>query len=86
MSDQSTRDIANLKLQMDALQKAAETVSLPEAVKSMRSTVKWSAIIIAVALVVSSVIRLFADTDTRDLRRRIEVLEKHHAEKSLPIP
>ncbi len=86
MSDQASRDIANLKLQLDALQKAAQAASLPEALAGMRATLKWSAIVIAVALVVSSVIRLFADTDTRDLRRRVEALEKHHAEKPLPGP
>ncbi len=86
MPDQAARDIANLKLQMDALQKAAQTASLPEALSKMRTTVKWSAVIIAIALIVSSVIRLVADSEVRDLRRRIEKLENHHAEKPLPRP
>lgn len=86
MPDQAARDIANLKLQMDALQKTAQTASLPEALTKMRATVKWSAVIIAIALVISSVLRLVADSDVRDLRRRIEKLENYHVEKPLPRP
>lgn len=85
MADQA-RDLANLKLQMDALQKSVQNASLPEAFAMMRSTMKWSAMIIAAALLVSSIIRLVSDNEVRELRRRVEKLENHHAEKPLPAP
>lgn len=86
MADPAARDIANLKLQLDALQKSAEAASLPDAVTKMRATVKWSAVVIAVALVASSLIRMFSDSDVRDLRHRIEKLESGRTEKPLPTP
>lgn len=85
MADQA-RDVANLKLQIDALQKSVQSASLPEAFVAMRSTMKWSAVIIAVALLVSSIIRLVSDNEVRELRHRMEKLENYHAEKPLPVP
>jgi hypothetical protein len=76
MPDQTARDVANLKLQFDALQKSVQTVSLPEALAKMRSTLKWAAVVVAIALVASSLIRMFSDTEIRDLRQRVETLEK----------
>ena len=80
MPDQVSREIANLKLQIDALQKTAQAASLPEAIAKMRGTVRWSAVAIAVALVVSSIVRMVSDSEVRELRTRVERLEK-----SLPV-
>lgn len=75
------KEVANLRLQLNALERAAKDVSLPEAVTRMRKTVKWSSIIIAVALVVSALISRIRDVKIRALEERIERLEK-----ALPPP
>lgn len=78
-------DVANLKLQMAALRQSAQAASLPEAVANMRSTIRWSATVIAAALVVSSALRLVADAEVQDLRRRVERLERERDVKALPF-
>lgn len=72
------QQIANLRLQLDALEKSTKAASLPEAVVAMRKTVKWSAIVIAVALVVSSLVRLASDQRIDELEKRVQLLEKNH--------
>lgn len=75
------KEVANLRLQLNALEKATREASLPEAIARMRKTVKWSSIVIAVALVVSALISMARDRELRALEERIERLEK-----ALPPP
>lgn len=78
--------VVNLRLQLDALQKATQEASLPEAVTKMRNTVKWSAMGIAIALIVSSLVRMFEASEIKSLEKRIERLEQYRAEKPLLTP
>lgn len=73
--DQVSRNLADLKLQVNALETVAKNASLPETVAQARKTVRWSAIIVAVALIVSSLIKFWGDERVRSLEKRIEQLE-----------
>jgi len=73
--DQVARGLANLRLQVDALETVAKSASLPETVAQARRTVRWSAILVALALVISSLIKLYGDTQARSLEKRVEQLE-----------
>lgn len=81
MSNSLERQVADLRLHINALEKAAKDGSLPEALTNMRKTVKWSSLVIAAALVMSALIRLAQDGEIRALEKRIE-----HLEKALPSP
>lgn len=70
------QQIANLRLQMDALEKTTRAASLPDAVSAMRRAIKWSAVVIAIALVASSLVRLVTDQRVERLEKRVELLEK----------
>jgi ABC-type sulfate transport system permease component len=70
------QQLANLRLEINALAQATKTVSVPEAVSSVRNTMKWSAIVIAIALVISSLIRMATDERVKTLEKRVEALEK----------
>lgn len=70
------QQIANLRLQIDALEKSAKTASLPDSISGMRRTVRWSAILVAAALIVSSVVHLVSNDHVQALEQRVEVLEK----------
>lgn len=79
-----TEVIANLRLEVDALKTVADSASLPTILTQARKTIRLSAILIAAALIVSSVFRLLADKDMQRLEQRIEQLEQeriHAAEK-----
>lgn len=76
MSDTLDRQVANLRLQLAALEETTKAASLPTAVSSLRKTVTWSAIVIALALVLSSLIRMWSDDRVHVLEKRIEQLEK----------
>ena len=73
--------MADLRLQIDALEKTTKATSLPEALVSMRKTGEWSSVVIALALIISALIRLVQDGEIRALEKRIE-----HLEKALPSP
>jgi hypothetical protein len=73
--DQVARGLANLRLQVDALETVAKNASLPETIAQARKTVRWSAIIVAIALIVSSLVKLYGDERVRSLEKRIEQLE-----------
>ena len=70
------RQVADLRLQVDALQVIAKSASLPETMNAVRKTIRISAILICCALLVSSVIRAWDDRQVRALEERIEVLER----------
>ena len=73
--DQVARGLADLRLQVNALETVAKSASLPETIAQARKTVRWSAIVVALALIVSSLIKLYGDERVRSLERRIEQLE-----------
>jgi hypothetical protein len=75
--DQVARGLANLRLQVDALETVAKSASLPETVAQARRTVRWSALFVAIALIVSSLIKFWGDERVRSLEKRIEQLEAH---------
>jgi hypothetical protein len=72
-------DTANLRLELNALESKINAASLPEALRSVRRTVAWGAILIAVALIVSSVIHTWGSSKVDRLERRVELLERYHA-------
>lgn len=76
MSGTLEQQIANLRLQIDALGKATRAASLPGAVRAVRRTVRWSAVLIALALVASSMVRLVYDRRVEAVERRMDALEK----------
>lgn len=76
--------IANLRMQVNALEITAKNVSLPETLGKARSTVRWSAIIVSAALLASAAIHVWADKRVERLEKRIETLEKYHATSVAP--
>lgn len=77
---QLVRQLADLRLQVNALEVTAKTGSLPETVNQARKTIRWSAALVAVALMISSVIRSCeGDRQIHQLERRIERLEAQRA-------
>ena len=70
------RGLANLRLQVDALEVVVKSTSLPASIAKARKTVRWSALFVALALIVSSVIKLVGDERVRSLEKRIEQLEQ----------
>lgn len=78
------RDIANLRMQVNALEVTARNESLPTSMKETRSTMRWSAAVIAVALVLSSAVKFCGDSQVQRLEKRVEVLEKYHAASPAP--
>lgn len=78
------RDIADLRIQVNALEVAAKNESLPASMKETRVTMRWSAVIIAAALVVSSVLKYCGDSRVDRLEKRVEALEKYHAAPASP--
>ena len=70
-----SRGLADLKLQVNARETVAKNVSLPETIAQARRTVRWSAIIVALARVVSSLVRCYGDARAQSLEKRVELLE-----------
>lgn len=80
--DPVARSIADLRLQVSALQSATKNGSLPDTIAQARKTVRWSAIIVALALIVSSLIKFWGDERVRSLEKRIEQLEVSQVQKT----
>jgi hypothetical protein len=78
------RDIADLRIQVNALEMTAKNEALPASMKEIRVTMRWSAIVIAAALVVSSILKYCADSRVARLEKRVEALEKYHAAPASP--
>jgi uncharacterized membrane protein len=74
-SAQLVKQLANLRLQVSALEDTARSGSLPGMLKQTRRTILWSAVLVAIALLGSSVIRVWSDTKARSLEQRVEQLE-----------
>lgn len=79
MTDQAAaqiaKQLADLRLQVNAIETVSKGSSLPEMLKQTRRTITWSAILIAIALIVSSAIKLYGDTHIKNLEDRIQALE-----------
>ena len=73
--DQVARGLADLRLQVNALETVAKGASVPETIAQARKTVRCSAVVVAVALIVSSLIKFWGDDRVRSLEKRIELLE-----------
>jgi hypothetical protein len=76
--DQVARGLADLRLQVNALEIVAKAASLPETVAQARRTVRWSAFVVAIALVLSSIIRYYGDRHVDAFEKRLEHLELEH--------
>lgn len=72
---QVAHQLADLRLQVNALEVAAKNGSLPEMLKQTRRTISVSAAVVALALIISSTFRACSDRRTNALERRIEALE-----------
>jgi len=73
---QFTKQMADLRMQVNALEVSAKNGSLPEMLKQTRRTISLSAILVAVALIASSFVRACDDTRVKSLEHRIESLER----------
>ena len=80
---QVERHVADLRLKVNALEVAAKNGSLPGELTQTRRTVHVSAALVALALLVSSLIRTRDDPrvsallqDVQRLERRLEALER----------
>lgn len=78
------KDIANLRMQINALEAAAKNQSIPATVQEARATLRWSAIVIAAALLVSSLLKYRSDSRVERLEKRVEMLEKYHTQPASP--
>jgi hypothetical protein len=70
------KGLANLELQVSALQTSTKDGTLPGMLKQTRRTILGSAVVVAVALIVSSLIKFWGDERVRSLEKRIELLEQ----------
>lgn len=70
------RDLADLQMQVNALQVAAKNESLVASMKETRVTMRWSAIVIAAALVISSTMKLCGDSRVETLEKQVQALER----------
>jgi len=73
---QVTRQVADLRMQVAALETTTKNASLPEMLKQTRRTIFWSALLVAIALVASSVVRVCSDSKVKALEDRIQQLER----------
>jgi hypothetical protein len=73
--DQVARTLANLRLQVDALETVSKAASLTEAIAAARRTVQRAAATVAAALIISSIVRACNDTRVEDLEKRVQRLE-----------
>lgn len=73
---QVAKQLADLRMQVSALEVVAKAGSLPEMLRQTRRTIFWSALAVAVALIVSSTLRFWDDSRARQLEQRIEQLER----------
>ena len=80
-SDSRARDLANLRLEVNALSTKIQAAALPDALAGMRRTVIWAAVGISVALVVSGLFHMLGNSRVERLERRVEQLEKFHTSK-----
>jgi hypothetical protein len=78
--NQVAKQLADLRLQVNALEVVAKNGSLPEMLKQTRRTILASAVLVVAALIGSSVIRSCQDAKVRSLEQRIDQLE--HASKA----
>lgn len=69
------RQLADLRMQVNALEVTAKNGSLPEMLKQTRRTIMWSAVLVAAALIISSTFRACSDHRVNALEHRIEALE-----------
>lgn len=74
--DRLARGLADLRLQVNALQVVAKTGSLPETIAKARKTVWRSAILLAAALIVSATIKVVFNDRLQLLEKRVEQLER----------
>lgn len=78
------REVFDLRIQVNALEVLARNTSIPALVKEVRGTIRWSACIIAAALVASSTLKYCADERAARLEKRVEILEKRPAPLASP--
>lgn len=78
------RHLADLRMQVSSLEASAKLGSPQEMLKQTRSTVRWSAIIVALALLGSALIKLWSDKRVEALEKRVELLEKYHQAPPTP--
>jgi hypothetical protein len=72
--------LANLRVEVSTLAERVSGMSISQALASIRRTVVLAAILLSVALVASSAINAWASREIRDLRSRVEVLERSRSE------
>lgn len=77
------QQVANMRLQLVELERAAQAASLPANLIRLRTTLRWSAAAVSAALIVSSAIRIWRDDEIHTLERRIEHLEHATLERGM---
>lgn len=68
-------ELANLRLEVNALASKMDAVSLPDALRALRRTVMWAAIGVAAALVLDGLLHQWGTARLERLERRVEHLE-----------
>lgn len=81
LTQQIARGLADLRMQVNALEITAKTTSLPDTIKETRATIRWSSVAIALALIASSTLRFCSDRRVEVLEKRVQALEHYHASK-----
>ena len=70
------RDLADLRLKVNALEIVSKSTSLAEMLKQMRRAIWWSALLVVLALLGSSFVRVWQDHRVRELEDRLQTLEQ----------
>lgn len=73
---QIAKQLADLRLQVNALEVVAKNGSLPEMLGQTRRTILFSALLVAAALLALGVMYIWGNARVRDLQERIEHLER----------
>lgn len=75
MNTEEARQIADLRLQVNALEVATKSGSLPDMLRQTRRTIWLTATLICIALFASVFVRTWQDRRTQDLEDRVKALE-----------
>lgn len=78
-TDTRARDLANLRLEVNALASKIQAAALPDALAGMRRTVIWAAMAISAALIISGLFHIIGNSQVERLERRVDTLEKYNS-------
>lgn len=75
--DRVAKNVADLRMQVSALEVVTKNASLSSTLQQVRVTVRWCAVLVSIALVASAVIRSCGDDlALQRLGRRVDAIER----------